>query len=249
MIKVYSHINSPSHFNSLWNDQIDRFANYFTYSRNLAFAYHFKQTAFITKLYEAIVTDTVSDISEQHLGVFMNSECDLLELIDVLKAYEIRKKNIKSDKIDAFVQHYNALSEDEKGTVRVPTNVDFYTLNTFYGLYPSVRSSFINFLLSKGVITYNKKLFYLQLDKYSCTNSEISEINSVASHSKLLDFDNNINLKEIFENIDSLISSLKEDKYYLEEHIVVLSKAIDDLNKKLKQQQQEGVNGYLLTWH
>jgi hypothetical protein len=249
MIKVYSHINSSSHFDSLWNDQIDRFAKYFTYSRNLAFAYHFKQTAFITKLYEAVITDTVSDISEQDLAMFMEANCDLSQLAFVYKSYETKKKNIKPEKIALFVEQYDALAVSEKNTVRLPTSLDFYALNIFYGLYPSVRSSFVEFLLSQSLVSYNTKFCYLELTKYKCNIQDIAHINVAASHSKILNFNTNINLKDVFEKVDDLISSLQKDKYYLEEHIVVLSKAIDDLNGKLKQQQQEGINGYLLTWH
>ena len=249
MTKVYSHIESTSHFDTIWNEQVDRYSKYFSYTKNLAFAYQFKYTAYIYKLYQACVSDTVSNMSQIDLNMFLNQDTNYLQLMSMFNLYEPRKKKVKEEKYQVFSQTYDTLSNSDKSVVYVPVNLDFYTQDNLSALYPSVRASMVDFLVSKDLVTYDAKTSSLALRKYKCNIQDVATINSKASHSQVYDYQQTVNLKEVLNKIDSTFNSLQQDKQYLEDHIKILSRSIDTLNAKLQSQEQEGINGYLLTWH
>lgn len=248
MIKVYSHIDSKSHFNALWNDRIDNLSKYFSNTKNLLIAYNFKYFSFITQLYNSVINNKIDQLSEDHLNVYLNQNTDPLFLINLYKDYESRKKSVKSDKLNQYLSTLEDHTLDNDSVI-IPDSLEFFAYNFFYLFYPSVRQSLIDFLLSKDLITVNKKTFSLTLKKYNCTVNDIATINSSASHSKVNRLQKELNFKQVLESVDDTVSSLVNDKYYLEEHIQILSKHIDELNKRIQTQEQEGVNGYLLTWH
>jgi len=248
MIKVYSHIDSKSHFNALWNDRIDNLSKYFSNTKNLLIAYNFKYFSFITQLYNSVINNKIDQFSEDHLSIYLNDQTVSFDLVNLYKEYEARKKSVNSNKLSEYVSTFENHVVD-KDSVIIPESLDFFAYNFFYLLYPSVRQSLIDFLLSKDLITVNKKTFSLTLKKYNCTVNDIATINSSASHSKVNRLQKELNFKQGLESVDDTVSSLVNDKYYLEEHIQILSKHIDELNKRIQTQEQEGVNGYLLTWH
>ena len=248
MIQVYSHINSKNHFNALWNDRIDNLSKYFLNTRNLLIAYNFKYFSFITQLYNSVINNKIDQFSQDHLSVYLNQNTDPLFLINLYKDYDSRKKSVKPDKLNQYLSTFEDHTLDNDSVI-IPESLDFFAYNFFYLLYPSVRQSLMDFLLSKDLITVNKKTFSLTLKKYNCTVSDIATINSAASHSKVNRLQKELNFKQVLESVDDTVSSLVNDKYYLEEHIQILSKHIDELNKRIQTQEQEGLNGYLLTWH
>jgi hypothetical protein len=248
MIKVYSHIDSKSHFNALWNDRIDNFVKYFANTKNLLIAYNFKYFGFISSLYQSVLNNRVDNFSQDDLNLYLSDDISSTVLIDLYKNYEHRKKSVKSYKLNDYLATLQNHTVDSNSII-IPDNLEFFSHNFLYPLYPSVRKSFMDFLISKDLLVVNKKNFSLTLKKYNCTVSDISSINSLASHVKVNHLQHELNFKQVLEKVDDTVSSLLNDKQYLEEHIKILSMHIDDLNKKIETQQQEGLNGYLLTWH
>jgi hypothetical protein len=248
MIKVYSHIESKSHFDALWNDRIDYLSTYFANTKNLLIAYNFKYFNFITKLYNSVLDNTLDSFSQYDLNIYLSDQTVPSDLINLYKEYETRKKSVNSNKLDQYVSTLQDHVVD-KDFVIIPESYSFFPNNFFYSLYPSARQSLFDFLLKNELLVVNKKTFSITLKKYSCTIKDISTINSFTSYVKVDYLQKQSNFKQVLESIDDTISSLLVDKYYLEEHIQILSKHIDTLNKKIETQSQEGVNGYLLTWH
>lgn len=256
MNRIISHVKSKQHFDDIWNNVLDFYSRYFSNNLPNSFAYTFKLKGFYNYIYSNINVDSLDSFpavqnvisNQNHLLNYASNTQFTPELntafiayIDSLLVFEKRKKTISTNRICTFfLESYRSMNDDEKNKIFLPFTLEEVFNNLLPNFYPSARSSFVSFVSSKGLATYNSKYDITFLKKHNVTNEDLKNINIPINYTDVLS--NTQGILKSLSDLSNIVNSLIIDKEYLELKFT-------ELESIMEKQQKEGINGYLLTWH
>lgn len=261
MIKLYSKFDDSNvdEVNLYWSNNVHTVKSYFSYTPGLAYALHFGLMSYLSKalgyiLKEDTECNFMQDFRNSFLNVSWNVE-NSHNLHSLLVSHESRNKTYNTEKVSSFFNNYDSRTEaqrkeDSSYAVFPRCKKDF--LEVFLAdLYPSLRNAFVAYLEQNKVIIFDKKDKFVRIKNYKFKLEELnSRVNHFSSQVLLENLNNNVyNFIDLNKILSTFITVISDDINYLHKNLDYFNHHVSFLKQELHKQKQEGINGYLLTWH
>lgn len=251
--------SSPDQINAYWSDNVNFLKNHFYHTSGLAYACHFGFMSYVAEAFSNVVKN---DLNSEFMTNFKNNFMDVSwthdrsqALHSMLVNYEARHKTYNIEKSASFFADYISRTQEEvkqdSSYVIFPGSKDHF-LNTYLvSLYPSLRNALVSYLEKNKVIVFDKKDKFVRIKNHKFKLEELNScINCFSSQVILNKLKTGaFTFKEFNQILTNFVDAISIDIQYLDKNISDLNGYIDILEKNIEKQKQEGINGYLLTWH